>query len=192
MEDAAGIDRPRKRPAINIRQMEIDDIAQVFHLGEELFTASEWPNLYRTWDEYEVISLFQSDPELCLVAEGEEGLLGFALGTTIEKSHSAWKYGYLVWLGVRPSQQRSGVAARLFKTLKDLLMETGARILLVDTEADNLPALKFFRKQGFGNPQEHIFLTLNLDQARRKNGERKAPGRPPERFRLDDAEPDPD
>ncbi|MGR9087269.1 MAG: outer membrane beta-barrel protein, partial [Gammaproteobacteria bacterium] len=25
----------------------------------------------------------------------------------------------------------------------------------VDTEADNLPALQFFRKMGFGNPQEH-------------------------------------
>ncbi len=154
--------------------MEIDDIAEVFHLGEDLFTASEWPNLYRTWDEYEVISLFQSDPELCLVAEINDELAGFALGTTIEKSHSAWKYGYLVWLGVRPGNQRLGVAARLFRTLRELLVEQGARIMLVDTEADNLPALHFFRKQGFGNPQEHIFLTLNLDHQRRKNGEKKS------------------
>ncbi|MFH1059406.1 MAG: hypothetical protein V1797_12115 [Pseudomonadota bacterium] len=68
MEEAAE-DRPKKRLSLSIRQMEIDDIAEVFHLGEELFTASEWPTLYRTWDEYEVITLFQSDPELCLVAE---------------------------------------------------------------------------------------------------------------------------
>ncbi len=163
--------------------MEIDDIAEVFHLGEELFTASEWPNLYRTWDEYEVISLFQSDPELCLVAEIGDELVGFALGTTIEKSHSAWKYGYLVWLGVRPGNQRLGVAARLFRTLRELLVEQGARIMLVDTEADNLPALHFFRKQGFGNPQEHIFLTLNLDQQRRKNGEKKSAARAAETSR---------
>ncbi|MFH1059405.1 MAG: GNAT family N-acetyltransferase [Pseudomonadota bacterium] len=92
----------------------------------------------------------------------------------MEKSHSAWKYGYLVWLGVRPGLQRHGVAARLFRALRELLIEQGARILLVDTEADNLPALHFFRKQGFGSPQEHIFLSQNLDQRRRKNGERKA------------------
>ncbi|MFZ5587358.1 MAG: GNAT family N-acetyltransferase [Thermodesulfobacteriota bacterium] len=172
MEEAAE-DRPRKRLYLNIRQMEIDDIAEVFHLGEELFTASEWPTLYRTWDEYEVITLFQSDPELCLVAELGDELVGFALGTTIEKSHSAWKYGYLVWLGVRPGLQRQGVAARLFRALRELMIEQGARILMVDTEADNLPALHFFRKQGFGSPQEHIFLSQNLDQRRRKNGERK-------------------
>ena len=192
MEAESEIDRPRKRQPVNIRQMDIDDIAQVFHLGEELFTAAKVPNLYRTWDEYEVITLFQSDPDLCLVAESEEQLLGFALGTTVEKSHSAWKYGYLAWLGVRPAHQRSGVALRLFNALKDLLLEAGARILLVDTEADNLPALRFFRKQGFGSPQEHIFLTLNLDQERRRNGAKKPAGRPPDHFRLDDADRDPE
>ncbi len=44
---------------------------------------------------------------------------------------------------------------------------------VVDSEADNLPALYFFRKMGFGSPQEHIYLALNLDphlrQYREKN-----------------------
>ena len=43
--------------------MEVDDLAPVFHLGEKLFTASKVPNLYRTWDEFEVVGLFQSDKE---------------------------------------------------------------------------------------------------------------------------------
>jgi hypothetical protein len=37
-----------KRQAIKIREMEIDDLAVVFHLGETLFKSSEFPNLYRT------------------------------------------------------------------------------------------------------------------------------------------------
>ncbi|MBU0988003.1 MAG: N-acetyltransferase, partial [Proteobacteria bacterium] len=82
-----------KRPNLIIREMEIDDIAPVFHLGEKLFTARKVPNLYRTWDEYEVVSLYQTDPEYCLVAEIDDTIVGFALGTTITKSSSAWKYG---------------------------------------------------------------------------------------------------
>ena len=56
-------EQKKKRVNVAIREMEIDDIAAVFHLGEQLFTAQEVPNLYRTWDEYEVITLFQGDPE---------------------------------------------------------------------------------------------------------------------------------
>jgi len=32
-----------------IRQMQIDDLAAVFHLGEKLFTLKKYPTLYRTW-----------------------------------------------------------------------------------------------------------------------------------------------
>ena len=66
----------KKSGSLVIRQMEIDDLADVFHLGEKLFTAREVPNLYRTWDEYEVVNLFQSDPEFCLVAEFEAVKMG--------------------------------------------------------------------------------------------------------------------
>jgi ribosomal protein S18 acetylase RimI-like enzyme len=150
------------RQNIKLREMEIDDLAKVFHLGEKLFKAQKAPNLYRTWDEYEVIELFNSDSEFCIVAELDKDIIGFALGTTITKSHSAWKYGHLVWLGVEPSCQRMGVAERIFDRFKNLMLKNGVRMLLVDTEAENLPALHFFRKMGFGNPEQHIYLTLNL------------------------------
>jgi ribosomal protein S18 acetylase RimI-like enzyme len=142
--------------------MEIDDIAHVFHLGEHIFTAEEVPTLYRTWDEYEVTSLFNSDTELCLVAEVNERIVGFALGTTVSKRRSPWKYGYLIWLGVCPEYQRQGVAGRLFDKLAEKMIEDGVRIFLVDTGASDVAALQFFRKKGFGNPEQHIYLTLNL------------------------------
>jgi len=94
--DKDSVSAGEKRPVIKIREMLIDDIAIVFHMGEELFKAQEVPNMYRTWDPYEVVGLFNSDTEFCLVAEIDDDIIGFALGTTIEKSHSAWKYGYLI------------------------------------------------------------------------------------------------
>ena len=166
-----------RKPAIDVRDMEIDDIATVFHLGEELFKAREVPNLYRTWDEYEVTSFFQEDSEFCLVAEAEEEIVGFILGTTVTKSRSAWKYGLMVWLGVDPGYQRYGIGTKLFKEFKERMLENGVRMLIVDTEADNLEALHFFRSSGFGNPEEHLYLSLNLaaefKQYRKKNGNGK-------------------
>lgn len=160
-----------KRLELEIREIEIDDIPEIFHLGELIFTVDRVPTLYRTWDEYEVTSLFNSDPEFCLVAEIGHLIVGFALGTTVTKTRSSWKYGYLVWLGVLPEWQRDGVGGRLFDRLAEKMIEDGVRMFLVDTEADNTPALQFFRKKGFANPEEHIYLTLNLKtykQIRRK------------------------
>ncbi len=160
----------KKRAPVTIRHMEIDDLAEVFHLGEELFTADKVPNLYRTWDPFEVVSFYLSDWEYCFVAEMDDSIVGFALGTTISKPRSAWKYAHLVWLGVRGDLRRSHVAERLLEHFKETVMEEGARILFVDSEADNETALAFFKKMGFGNPREHIYLSLNLTERLKKAG----------------------
>ena len=151
----------RKKMDIEVREMGVDDIPVVFHLGEQVFTADKTPTLYRTWDEYEVISMFNEDTEYCLVAAMEGQIVGFALGNVVTKKKSAWKYGYLVWLVVSPEFQRLGVASRLFHKFEDKMIESGVRIFMVDTEADNLPALHFFREKGFVNPQQHIYMTYN-------------------------------
>ena len=151
----------RKKPDIEIRDMGVDDIPAVFHLGEQVFTADKTPTLYRTWDEFEVISMFNEDTEYCLVAEMEGQIIGFAMGNVVTKKKSAWKYGYLVWLVVSPEFQRLGVASRLFHKFEDKMVEAGVRIFMIDTEADNLPALHFFRARGFVSPQQHIYMTYN-------------------------------
>jgi ribosomal protein S18 acetylase RimI-like enzyme len=37
-------------------------------------------------------------------------------------------------------------------------------MLMVDTQADNTPAIKFFKRKGFENPTKHVYLTLNLQK----------------------------
>jgi ribosomal protein S18 acetylase RimI-like enzyme len=156
-------EKNKRKAVIEIREMEIDDLAAVFHLGERLYSSKDTPNLYRTWDEFEVTGMFQEEPEFCLVADAEDRIVGFVMGTTITKTHSAWKYGHLIWLGVDPQYQRFGVATRLFNHFRELMLADGVRIMLVDTEADNFGALKFFHRLGFGNIEEHVYMSLNLD-----------------------------
>ncbi len=147
---------------IKIRTMCFDDLAQVFYLGERLFTADKWPALYRTWDEYEVVEFFASCTDTCFVAEIDGVVVGFALGNIIEKHGSAWKYGYLVWLGVDPDIGRHGIGSMLFNAMRDRFIELGVRMLIVDTDARNTNAIQFFKKSGFDHENKHVYMSMNL------------------------------
>lgn len=181
---------PRTAPAIVIRTMRLEDLPKVHALGEELFTAERWPALYRAWDEYEIVEYFASDGDFCLVAvteseeestdpddEAEEELVAFCLGTLLEKRYSAWRYGYLGWMGVAPGLKGRGIGRRMMAHLTDLFVENGARMMLVDTAADNDAALRFFRGQGFGHELEHVFLSRNLDKHPKAVKRRKQAGK---------------
>ena len=168
MEPSAHPKHPKRRrkkplPAVEIREMELRDVAAVFELGQKLFTAEEWPSLYRSWDDHELAQLFSTEAETCLVAEADDKVVGFALGRVMEKPRSAWRYGWLLWLGVEPRFKRGGVATRLMKQLKGLFIERDIRIMLVDTAAKNHGALNFFRRNGFGQEIRHVYLSQNLE-----------------------------
>ncbi len=152
-----------KKPEIAIRQMEIDDISHVYHLGEKLFTSEAFPILYRTWDAYEVTDYFSSDPDYCLVAEVDGKIAGFILATTIEKEGTAWKkYGYLSWIGVDEVFQRSNLGLRLYRKLEEKLQEDGVRMVIADTDANNERAIKFFERLGFSDRAQHVWLAKTL------------------------------
>lgn len=170
------------REPFYIREMELDDLAEVYALGERLFTAELWPVLHRTWDDYELATLFASDGQFCLVAERErdEKIVGFILGTVMFKRRSAWSYGWIIWLGVDPSMKRQGIAQKLVTRLTEVFIEEGARMLIVDTDAENEPALAFFDRQGFGNRRDHVYMSLNLTT--HPKYKKRAPAKPkPER-----------
>ena len=155
--------RSKPLPSVEIREMELKDVPEVFELGQKLFTAEEWPTLYRSWDDHELAQLFSTENETCLVAEADGKIAGFALGRMMQKPKSAWRYGWLLWLGVDPRFKRSGVATRLVNQLKGLFIERDARIMLVDTAAKNHSALAFFRRNGFGQEIRHVYLSQNLE-----------------------------
>ena len=165
---------PGKAPNGNIvlRQMQLKDLPPVFRLGQRLFTAEDLPTLYRSWDEHEILELFRSDEETCLVAEDDEKIVGFALGCMMDKPRSAWRYGWLEWLGVAPRYKRHGIARRLLNQLTQLFIDREARIMLVDTDEENADALAFLRQTGFGQETRHVYLSRNLDEHSKRLGRR--------------------
>ncbi|MCB1724915.1 MAG: GNAT family N-acetyltransferase [Gammaproteobacteria bacterium] len=159
--------------SVDVREMVLEDLAAVYALGEAVFTADKWPSLYRTWDEYEPVSLFLSDGQFCFVAERDGRLAGFALGSLIDKRNSAWSYGYLTWLAVDPGFKRGGVATRLIAAITDAFIDAGARMMIADTDADNAVAIRLFHKNGFLREERHVYLSKNLVQHPRYRGLRK-------------------
>jgi ribosomal protein S18 acetylase RimI-like enzyme len=164
---------PKK--SFSVRTMEIGDLAAVYELGAENFKAGKWPMLYRNWDEYEVTTLFNTDGDYCLVAENddfdekrhapEERIVGFVLGSVLSKSGSAWSYGYVIWLCSHEGWAREGVASDLVDTLVEKMVEEeGVRILMADTDPDNVRAVRFFTKKGFSDQKPHMYLSSNLEQ----------------------------
>jgi len=147
---------------IKIREMGIDDLSEVFHIGESIYSSQDFPIMYRTWDEYTVTSYFNSNPELCLVAESNGKVIGFVMATIIEKSQSAWKYGYVVWLGVRKRYQSTGVASRLYNSIEERFKGKGVRIILADIEGTNQRALNFFKKKKFERAQIYVWVKKTL------------------------------
>lgn len=166
--------------------MSLRDLEPVYQLGERLFRPEDYPSLYRTWDEFELAAFFESDFDTCFVAEDDDGrVIGFTLGTVIEKRRSAWRYGWIVWLGVDPDVGRTGVASKLLEQLTEVFEELGCRILLADTDPDNDPAVRFFERHGFGNPRAHVYIEKNLTKKpeprprpRTRSGERARGRRP--------------
>ena len=135
-------DDSTEKRSFSIREMEIGDLGEVYALGQSSFKAELWPMLYRSWDEYEVTTLFNTDGEYCLVAENDEDdapkgerIVGFVLGTVVSKSGSAWSYGYIIWLCSHDKWSREGVASKLMDKIIETMVENeGIRIIMADTD----------------------------------------------------------
>jgi len=158
--------RARKRKTeIEIRQMTLGDLPEVWHLSEKIFTPSQLQFTYRTWNVNELLSLFQENPELCLVAEdvNTKKIVGFALGTILRRPFSPWTYGYFVWAGVKKMQRRQGVGKRLYRELEKRFKEKGARIAIVDVEGTNQAGMRFMEKLGFKQSQTYIWYSKLLE-----------------------------
>lgn len=155
----------RTVPRISIREMALDDLAQVYHLGERLFTKELYPFLYSSWDKREVVGHFNTEPGLSLVADVDGELAGFIIGSLITKTSRI--YGYIIWLGVDSRFQSLGVAHELYGRVALRMAESGAHQIVVDTDASNTGAIRFFSKKGFRDEREHVVLTLSLGGAKK-------------------------
>jgi ribosomal protein S18 acetylase RimI-like enzyme len=160
---------------IIVREMRVDDIPEVYRLGQRLFGSEKASTFYRTWDAFEVTNNFNQDPHLTLVAESRKGVVvGFALGTTYENESGGWKYGYILWMGVSRQLQGSGLGRQLYHEMERRMHAEGVRMAFVDTARSNTGAIKFFRRMGYGKPEAEVWMSKVLQRRRRSTETKKS------------------
>jgi ribosomal protein S18 acetylase RimI-like enzyme len=151
-----------------VREMGVDDIPAVYRLGLRLFKSQEESTFYRTWDAYEVTNNFNQNPHLCLIAKSDKGrIVGFVLGTTYENESGAWKYGYILWIGVSAKWQRSGAGSQLYRAIERRMHHEGVRMMFVDTAQSNTGAIRFFNRMGYGKPEAEVWMSKLIQRARK-------------------------
>jgi ribosomal protein S18 acetylase RimI-like enzyme len=84
--------------------------------------------------------------ETFLVAVLDGGAIGYTLGTFVQHSPGeAW----ILRIGVREEQRRSGTGAALLAAVIDALYRYHAHTIRLSVSPNNQPALHLYKKQGF-------------------------------------------
>jgi ribosomal protein S18 acetylase RimI-like enzyme len=58
--------------------------------------------------------------------------------------------------------QRTNLGIRLYRKLEQRLKRNGVRMIMADTDAENEPAISFFKSIGFTDSSQHIWLVKTI------------------------------
>lgn len=121
---------------INIRSMRIEDLNQVMKIEKSVF-AYPWPR------EAFLTYLFSSQPNVYIVAEKQEILLGYAA------AHKKDSRFHLVNMAVKNSWQRSGIGSKLLDKIFQLGREESLSEVFLEVRESNQAAISFYEKHNF-------------------------------------------
>ena len=119
------------------------------------------------WSESQLLSELESPAARLFVAEGDGGVLGFAVFQLAAGEASLYA------LNVDPAARRKGVGAALLAGALEALKAEGAGQCFLEVRAANAPALALYRRLGFAAagvrrgfyrdpPDDAVVMTLTL------------------------------
>ncbi|HLW02827.1 MAG TPA: GNAT family N-acetyltransferase [Ktedonobacterales bacterium] len=126
-----------------VRQMKLDDLPQVFRIGNPHFGSGEELS-YSYWSLDEIVDHFSNWGELCFVAESDGQVLGFVLGAN---EYNGQRMGHLEWIAVDHAYQQRGVATKLAETVFNAMREQHLPYAVIDVEESNHESMAFFGKR---------------------------------------------
>ncbi len=112
-----------------------------FRLVEEAVT----PPLHKRYPFDPSDPAERADWDCAVVAEDEGRVVGFAAAQYV-----AWNRRVVLWhLYVAPDARGSGVGTQLLVSVEDFARSAGAWCLWLETQSVNVPAVRFYQRQGF-------------------------------------------
>lgn len=138
---------------MQVREFKLEDYGEIMRLWKETGL------VIRPGDELEGIKTkSQRDPDLFLIAEEEDQILGVVMG--------AWdgRRGWIYHLAVRPSHQRKGIGEALIRELEKRLIRKGARKANAQIYQWNTKSLDFFKAIGYEVHSDLIMVGKMLNE----------------------------
>ena len=136
-----------------IRQFTMEDHAQVYCLWRAAGAGLQ----LRPSDSYEEVEKrLQRDPELFLVADTDDGIIGVVMG--------GWdgRRGWLHHLAVCQEHQRHGIATALVHAVEDQLRSKGCLKVNLLVFAENTAARQFYAVLGYDEMRPVIAMGKEL------------------------------
>lgn len=96
------------------------------------------------------------------VAEANDRVVGFAITMAVPASLRLGHFWQIRDLFVLPNHRRLGIGRRLLDSIRAAGIATGALRIVLQTEADNAPALRLYAESGYSAVEGYCSLTLPL------------------------------
>jgi aminoglycoside 6'-N-acetyltransferase I len=142
---------------LELREFRSEDLELCVKVFIEVFSQKPWSD---RWPSFERARQYVFDLTgipgfrgFLAVQDGE--IVAFCLG-----HRRRWWQGdeyYVNEMGVLPALQRSGVGSKLVAFAEERLHQDGIQYVALLTEKD-IPAERFWRKQGYGRDHQTIFM----------------------------------
>jgi ribosomal protein S18 acetylase RimI-like enzyme len=137
---------------LEIRQVQADDIFSVITIAYDMLPERYNPAIFNQF--------YEAFPEGFLVAELHHALLGFLVGTRIDRNHAR-----ILMLAVKPPYQRQQIGSKLLlRFLKDM-RTCGMTMVELEVRTNNHVAIEFYRRHGFSIQETLAHFYQNGDAA---------------------------
>ena len=145
---------------MDIRELNSGDIEKIKKLMLDIFSGEPWNDVWTDKQLHAYVSeLIENKNSLSFGVYLDGNLIGMALGRT-----KSWYEGTEYWIeefGIVPDRQQSGTGSAFIEELEKILVKKGIEYIVLLTER-NVPAYRFYKKNGFREKEENVFFVKAL------------------------------
>jgi len=133
-------------PGITIRKADSADARRLADIAFQAWEHGIYPLLaaqpgLRESEKYRLTQVVAETISRIIVAEVDGIVVGWC--------SRAARRSYIPYLFVMPELQRNGLGSALLRRMESMLELAGAERVHLETPADNVPAVRFYEKQGY-------------------------------------------
>ena len=121
---------------IEIRQVREKDLTEILRIEETAFP-NPYPLGYLRF-------LAKANPETFLVAENQNGLLGYIIADVRYRNE-----GHIISIAVRKEERRRGVAKALIRAVGSVFERLEVGVIKLEVRVSNLSAINLYRSMGY-------------------------------------------